>query len=59
MHIYTAKQIIQSLNQCCREGCRWVLHWHSKQDYTSGNDNSNNSNQQWEHQKGSTIITAL
>lgn len=32
------------------EGCRWVLCWHSKQENTSGNDNSNNPNQQWEHQ---------
>ena len=32
------------------EGCRWVLCSHSKQQNTSGNDNSN-PNQQWEHQK--------
>jgi len=50
VHIYTAKQMIQSLKQFCIEECRWVLCWHSKQENTSGNDNSNNPNQQWEHQ---------
>ena len=50
LHINTAKQMIQSLKQFCIEGCRCVLCWHSKQENTSGNDNSNNRNQQWEHQ---------
>jgi len=41
--------MIQCLKQFCIEGCRWVLCWHCKQDI-SGNDNSKNRNQQWEHQ---------
>jgi len=50
VHICTAKQMIQCLKQFCIEGCRWVLWWHSKQENISGNDKSNNRNQQWEHQ---------